>query len=260
MNPLITLTTDFGTRDPYVASIKGVILSLCHDARLVDLSHDIAPGDVRECALFLRAAVPYFPEDTIHVVVVDPGVGTQRKAIAARINAQTFVCPDNGVLTLIESAFELECAFELENSALHLRDPSHTFHGRDIFACVAAHIASGTPLEDVGPELSALERLPWPSPSRIGLEELVGEVVHVDRFGNLITNIHRDDFSSCETIEIQVGPLSLATLSQTYGDVDIGKSLALIGSTDYLEIAINGENAARSLSLGCGAKVSLKTR
>lgn len=260
MSPLITLTSDFGTRDPYVATIKGVILSVCHNATLVDLSHDIAPGDICECALFLSAAVPHFPEDTIHLVVVDPGVGTPRKAIVARLNSQSFVCPDNGVLTLLDDVHGLERAYEITNGDLQRPNPSHTFHGRDIFAPVAAHLACGTPLEDVGPELHTLDRLAWPSPSHNGSDEVMGEVIHIDRYGNLITNIHHDDISSFDSVEIRIGTLTLDKISRTYADVDAGARVALIGSTDRLEVSINGENAARTLSLNRGEKVWVRCR
>ena len=186
--PVVTLTTDFGTRDSYAAQLKGVLLARCARLRVIDLTHDIAAHDVLEGALFLAGAVPAFPPGTVHLAVVDPGVGGARRRVAVEAAGQRIVCPDNGLLTLLAREHPIEAAHELTNPDLRREPVSATFEGRDVFAPAAAHLACGGALADLGPPVTGLARLdvPEPEPTADGAR---GEVMHIDRFGNAITNI-----------------------------------------------------------------------
>ena len=254
MTPLITLTTDFGTRDCYVAAMKGVIARRCPEARILDLTHDIPPQDVGEAAFFLAGACPWFPPGTIHVVVVDPGVGTARRALAARIGEQFFVCPDNGVLTLLARDAPVD-AHEIASPAFKLPDISATFHGRDLFAPAAAALAGGRTLDEAGPPADKLVMLPWPEPRWNG-NLLQGEVVHVDRFGNAVTNIHRTHLEGRgRPTKIVAGSCRVAHIHAAYGDVPADTPLALSGSADLLEISVNQGHAADAFTLAPGTPV-----
>lgn len=257
MSPVITLTSDFGYRDPWTAAMKGVILSIAPEARILDLSHGIAPQRILEGALFLAATVPYFPEGTIHVAVVDPGVGTARRPVIARCAGQLVVFPDNGLLTLLERSHPIEATVVIENKDFMAALPSATFHGRDIFAPAAAHLALGTPLESFGPEAGDLVRIPVPEATLDPEGQLHGEVIHVDRFGNCITNIGRDMVPGDSDYRVQVAAATLPGIQRTYGDVPPGTLLALFGSSGHLEIAIAMDSAARTLELRAGAPVTL---
>ncbi|MBI5093818.1 MAG: SAM-dependent chlorinase/fluorinase [Candidatus Hydrogenedentes bacterium] len=257
MSRLITLTTDFGSRDPYMASVKGVILSRCPDARIVDLSHEIAAGDIREGALFLAAALPHFPEDAIHFAVIDPGVGASRNAIAARFAHFIVVCPDNGLLTLVSRNMPILEARVITNPAVMLKTISATFHGRDIFAPVAAALASGTPFSELGPVTSKLVTLDLPTPERLSTGVIRGEIIHVDRFGNLITNVRRATISDSKPREFRAGKYTWIELSRTYADAAPGSSIVLFGSADYLEIAVHLGSAAATLGLTRGDAVQV---
>lgn len=182
--PLVTLTTDFGTRDPYVAAMKGVIATLCPPARIVDLSHELPAQDIHAAAFFLAGAVPYFPPETVHVIVVDPGVGTARLPLAVRAGGQYFVCPDNGLLTLVLRTLSLEAAYTIANPDFMRSNISATFHGRDIFAPAAASLAAGASIAEIGAPVEKLVPLDVPEP-RIAGGKVTGEIAHVDRFGKL---------------------------------------------------------------------------
>lgn len=255
--PLITLTTDFGTRDPWVAAMKGVIYSLAPGATITDLTHGIAPQDILEGALFLAGAVPYFPADTIHVVVVDPGVGTDRLPVIVRCAGQTLIGPDNGLLTLLQRRYPVDAAHRIENPEFMLRETSRTFHGRDIFAPAAAHAALGRPLADFGPPVPELKRIDIPEPSSDAEGQLHGEIIHVDHFGNCITNILRDMVPADSDYRVQVAAKTLPAILHTYGDVSPGTLLALFGSTGHLEIAMAMDSAVDALQLHPGSPVTL---
>lgn len=255
--PVITLSSDFGYRDPWTAAMKGAILRIAPDARILDLSHGIAPQNILEGALFLAAAVPGFPEGAIHVAVVDPGVGTARRPIIARCAGQFIVCPDNGLLTLLERSHPIEGAVVIENPAFTAATPSATFHGRDIFAPAAAHLSLGTPLADFGPEATEWVRIPIPEATLDADGQLHGEIIHVDRFGNCITNIYRDMVPGEVPYRVQVAAATLPGILRTYGDVPPGTLLALFGSSGHLEIAMAMDSAARSLQLDPGTPVTL---
>jgi len=256
--PLITLLTDFGTQDAYVASMKGVILSLNPQAVLVDLTHEIPPQDVRAGALNLAAAAPYFPPDTIHLAVVDPGVGSSRRALAARCRNQFWVGPDNGLFHLIftQASFSI---VSLENPRYFRPQVSSTFHGRDIFAPVAAHLSLGVDLARFGPDLTGPVSLDLPAP-RFTPEAISGEIIYVDRFGNLISNIRAAELLAWlgdRDLNLTAGPLAMRGLARTYSDAAPGTCLALVGSHGFLEIACSGDNAARRLNAGVGLPVAL---
>lgn len=252
--PIITLLTDFGHQDPYVAAMKGVILSLNPDAVLVDVTHAVPPQDIIAGAFLLGEAAPYFPPGTIHLAVVDPGVGTSRRGLAAKAGDQFWVGPDNGLFHLVfHRTTDLDMV-SVENRAYFRETLSNTFHGRDIFAPVAAHLSLGTPLHAFGPPLSDPVALPWPEAS-FSPEAVRGEIIYVDGFGNLVTNIRGSEllpWLGGSPHVIILGSLTLKGLVRTYGDVAQGEFLALIGSHGYLEIACAQGNAARRLGMSAG--------
>lgn len=255
---VITLTTDFGARDPYVAAMKGVILSRCPGVAILDLTHDIAPQNVVEGALFLAGAAPWFPPGTVHIAVVDPGVGTARRPVAIAWRGQFLVGPDNGLFTLLLDQSAAEAAHVISNPAFILDTVSATFHGRDVFAPAAAALAVGADIAEAGPAAGALHRLPLPKPVRRPDGGIDGEIIHVDRFGNCISNISAEGFDTARPWRVQAGDVRFARIHRTYGDVAPSEALALFGSGGYLEIAVNGGNAERVLGLSRGAPVSLE--
>lgn len=241
--PIITLTTDFGMRDPYVAAMKGVLRQFCPDAVIDDLTHDIAPQDVLEAALFLEAAVPWYPENAVHLVVVDPGVGTARRSVAVRAGGHFFVAPDNGLLSLWLGQHKLEWVYKISPLAPGVGNISNTFHGRDIFAPAAAWLANGGDPHALGEPAACLQQLDVPMPAVCG-DHISGVIIHIDRFGNCMTNIRRGDVVVSPGCKVHVGKSALP-LCGTYGDVAPGVPLALFGSSGRLEIAVNQGNAAR---------------
>ena len=234
--------------------MKGVLLSQCPGVQVIDLTHDIAPHDVTEAALFLAAALPHFPQEAVHVVVVDPGVGTERRGLAVRAGGQQIVCPDNGVLTLLVRNHPIEEAYAITNREWMAQDVSPTFHGRDVFAPVAARLAQGNPMHDVGEPISDIVHLDLPAPKRID-GGVAGQVIHIDRFGNAVTNIPDgllDGFTG-----LSVGDHTIDQLMDTYGDAPPGFPIALVGSTGHLEIALNQGNARKELGLEVGTPVTI---
>lgn len=260
MSTILTLTTDFGLRDAYVAAMKGTILSIHPASRLVDITHDISPQDVMEAAFVLRQAVPYFPAGTIHLVVVDPGVGTERRAVALRSGGHTFVGPDNGLFPLLLDGTVPDALVVLDRPE-HWRtnDPRTTFHGRDVFAPVAAHLAAGRTLHEVGTPTTTLTPLHWALPID-DTQGIRGWVVHVDHFGNCITNIPQALFErqrQRRALKCFVGNAILATVHPTYADAEVGEPLLLFGSSDFLEIAVNTGNASDLLDIRKGTPVNI---
>lgn len=260
MASLLTLTTDFGTRDAYVAAMKGTILRICPDARLIDITHEIAPQDVMEAAFVLREAVPYFPDDAVHLVVVDPGVGTERRSIALQHGQRRFVGADNGLFDLLLDDETPDALVELDRPAFwRTGAPSTTFHGRDIFAPAAAHLAEGRPLDAIGTPIDALKPLHWALPIT-DEQGIRGWVVHVDHFGNAITNIPRtllDEHRRGRALKCFAGNAILKSVESTYGNVAEGEPLLLVGSSDHLEIAVNGGNASELLDIRKGTPVNI---
>lgn len=255
--PLITLTTDFGWRDSYVAQMKGVILSIDPNGRITDLSHDIARHDITEGALFLAGALPFFPPGTINVAVVDPGVGSSRNPIVASLGDQYLVCPDNGLLTLVARELKIKAIHIIENKDYMRGEISATFHGRDIFAPAAAHLANGVPLESFGPKSDDYVTLDIGEPSSSSKNHVDGVVIHVDRFGNSITNIRPRNLQNREAGTIRCGPCEMEGIKRTYADVPRGKEVALYGSSGFLEIAVNTGNAADIFGLRPGTRVQV---
>jgi len=256
---VITLTTDFGARDWFVGAMKGVLLGIQPKATIVDLAHDIPGGNIRSAAFSLLAGCSFFPKGTVHLAVVDPGVGGPRQAIAVETTRHFFVGPDNGVLSFALEREIIKSIVQLQNDDFFLKAISRTFHGRDIFAPVAAHLSKGVPIEKLGTALDKYEKLDWPR-AQVRQDQVKGEVVYVDRFGNLITNIseehlrHFDD-KPCEVFS---GSKRLCPIAPFYGAVAVGRPLAVTGSTGFLEIAINGGSAAERFQLGVGGRLSVK--
>jgi S-adenosylmethionine hydrolase len=259
--PVIALLTDFGTRDHYAGTMKGVALGICPDATLVDISHDLPPHDVVAGALELAASYKYFPPGTVFLVVVDPGVGSGRRGIAAEVGDYKFVAPDNGVLTAVIDDHAPKKIVELSERRYARPTVSRTFEGRDRFAPAAAWLAKGIELTALGRPAGAIHRLDLPQPE-VDTDHIAGEVLRVDRFGNLITNIDRKTFDKLAgaSLEIRVGSHQIAKVVSTYADAPPGEVVALFGSTDHLEIAANGASAATALDLGRAAPVHVARR
>ncbi len=269
MDAIITFTTDFGLADAYVAAMKGVVLGINPRARLVDICQSIRPQDISQAAFVLSTACGFFPQRTIHVVVVDPGVGTERRAIVLRTPEADFVAPDNGVLTYIIEPYvsgkavdgyqtlQGAEAFAITDSRFWRSPVSPTFHGRDIFAPVAAHLSLGTPPAEFGEPVSSLVVLPLPVPGRMPDGTLVGHIIHVDSFGNLITSIKSGDLpGEAGEITVEVGGEKIHGLSATYGSAD--GLLALIGSSERLEISLKNGDASAFLKVGIGEELKIK--
>ena len=257
--PVIALLTDFGTRDHYAGTMKGVALGICPDATLVDISHDIPPHDVLGGALELAASYKYFPAGTIFLAVVDPGVGSQRRALAADAGGYRFVAPDNGVLTLVFKETAPKRVVEITERRYARPTVSRTFEGRDRFAPAAAWLAKGIELTGLGRTLTTWHTLSVPEPAPTA-NQIIGEVLRVDRFGNLVTNIDRrtfDRFADAGGIDIAAGPHAVARVVATYAEAEPGEVCALFGSTEQLEIAVNGGSAAERLHLERGAGVTV---
>ncbi|MDE0553357.1 MAG: SAM-dependent chlorinase/fluorinase [Candidatus Poribacteria bacterium] len=258
--PIITLTTDFGTSDAYVGVMKGVILNINPDVHIVDITHAVPPQDVHEAAFLIHSAHRYFPEGTIHIIVVDPGVGSDRRAIAYQTERASFVCPDNGILSYLLQETESEeeqsrNVVAIQNRAYFLPEVSQTFHGRDIFAPVAAHLSLGVPLADFGRSVQDLVRLRIPAFS-VSDDKLTGQIIKIDRFGNTITNIPEDALPrSAFTYEIRIGQTRLTRINRAYAESEVGELLAIVGSFGMLEIAVNGGDAAERLGLKRGDSV-----
>jgi S-adenosyl-L-methionine hydrolase (adenosine-forming) len=255
VRPLIALLTDFGTRDHYVGTMKGVILGICPDAALVDITHEIAPQDVVTGALELAAAHQFFPDRTVFLCVVDPGVGSSRRAIAVSAGRHRFVAPDNGLLSLV--ADEAATVVELANARYALPVVSRTFEGRDRFAPAAAWLASGVELTQLGPRVDALARVHVPL-ARVSDRSIDGEVLRVDRFGNLVTNIFAaplELMAESSGVTVTIAGRTAGGVVAAYAEIPDGELGALIGSTGQLEIAAGGGSAAALLGCGRGSPV-----
>jgi len=277
MGPIITLLTDFGLADGYVGAMKGVILTIHPQAAVVDISHAIPAQDLRSAAWVLYTAYDAFPRRTIHCVVVDPGVGGQRRAIAVEAGGYTFVAPDNGVLSYVLSREPLGMAVELTNPRFHRHPVSRTFHGRDIFAPAAAYVSRGVPLGELGTLLPLDQLVTWPlpHPERRPDGSLVGHILHIDRFGNCVTDLRMTEEEDVllltnppsgeerpieiprRRMHLEVGERALFGISRTYADGSPGEFLALIGSSGHLEIALVKGNAAQTLGLIVGDPITI---
>jgi S-adenosylmethionine hydrolase len=255
----ISLTTDFGTRDWFVGTMKGIILGIAPQAIVVDLTHEVSPGDICGGAFALAAGCQFFPKRTVHLAVADPGVGSVRKAIAVQTADYFFVGPDNGVLSFALARERINAIHQLANDEFFRPSVSRTFHGRDVFAPVAAHLSRGVAIEKLGPALTDFVRLDWPQPEvRAGVVR--GEVVYVDRFGNLITNLDAASVAGfgAKPCEVFARRKRLCPVAPFYGAVDVGRPLAVVGSTGFLEIAVNGASAADKFGMGVGVQISVR--
>ncbi len=251
----ITLLTDFGYRDGYVGAMKGVVASIAPDAVVDDVAHDLTQGDVPAAAWELHRYWRLYPEGTVHVVVVDPGVGSGRRALAAEVDGRFLVGPDNGVFSHVLREAETARVVALTRTDFFLPRVSRTFHGRDVFAPVGAHLARGVDLDALGPPVENPTRLVWPEPTRDG-GSIHGEVVHVDRFGNLVTNVPGDWVPA--TSLVWVGDRVAGSALRTYADVDPGELLALVGSVDLLEVSVRDGSAADMLEARRGTPVRVE--
>ncbi len=261
-NPWITLTTDFGAESAYVGAMKGVILSYHPEARLVDITHAIPPQEIRMAALVIAESTPYFPAGTIHVVVVDPGVGTDRALLYAEVGNQRYLAPDNGVLTLVVKRSGLGRAIRLEERRYWRERVSATFHGRDILAPVAAQLARGLDPGVLGPRVERLKLIDWPEP-RIFPDRIEGQVIAVDSFGNLITNIeegHIGQLGPRDRLLVEIGQWQIEGISRTYGQHPPGRVVSLIGSGGWLEVAVVCGNAAEVTGLGVDSTVRVRLK
>lgn len=269
LSGIITLTSDFGLEDSYVGTMKGVMLGIAPRAQLIDITHAIAPQDIHQAAYTVQTFYPYFPPGTVHLIVVDPGVGGVRRAVALSTPEAHFVAPDNGVLTyvwrdaLARWGAEACSVVELTERRFWLPQVSNTFHGRDIFAPVAAHLASGVSPASLGERLPALTEatLEQPGPGRNG--ELVGRIIQIDHFGNCITNItpqHLEPIGRPDAITVKIIDQHIAGLSRTYAEGEPGTLIALFGSSNRLELAVCNGSAAQTLGAGVGDTVKVFPR
>lgn len=256
---LITLTTDFGTKDHFAGTMKGVILGIAPRARIVDITHEIEPFSVNQAAFEIAQAWRYFPKKTVHVVVIDPGVGTARRPILAEAGGHFFIAPDNGVLSMIYDASPHKVRI-ISNQKLMLKSVSRTFHGRDVFAPAAAHLARGIKAAVFGKTIQDYVRSTGFRPQKLSANVWSGIILKVDRFGNLITNLHIGDVPEVRTrpIELRVGLRKIHRLALAFADADIGEWFAIVGSSGYIEIAANQASAAQLLGCSAGAPVELE--
>lgn len=255
---IITLTTDFGSSDHFAGTMKGVILGIQPMAQIIDITHEIQPFEITEAAFVISQAYSFFPKGTIHVVVVDPGVGSTRRPIVAEMGGQYFVAPDNGVLSMVFSR-EQPKVRHVTNEKYFLQPVSRTFHGRDIFAPVAAHLSRGVPPARFGKLIDDHLRLSFEKPNRTARRVWTGMVLKADRFGNLITNLHIDEFPEVKIrpFEINAGVEKVTRLAQTFSEANPGELFVIVGSSGYLEVAANQDSAAKLLGCGAGSPVEL---
>jgi S-adenosylmethionine hydrolase len=254
---MITLTSDFGLKDPYVAEMKGVIFTINPHALIVDVTHGVEKFNIRMGAFMLASAAPYFPKGTVHLAVVDPGVGTERRAILVQTKHGFFVGPDNGLLMLAAQKLGIEQTYELTNPKFMLPQVSSIFHGRDVFAPVATYLDMGIKPSEFGPEI-----IDATIPKFVMLEQrngsFVAEVLHVDSFGNIITNIKQKDVNDAKKVKINIPNISLTlAIRKTYAEANSREPIALIGSHGFLEIAINQASAAEKFHVKDGEKIQV---
>ena len=256
---VITLTTDFGLTDPFVGIMKGVLASRAPGVPVIDVSHGVPAQDVLAAALVLRHAVPYFPTGSVHVAVVDPGVGTERRALCVETVGGALVGPDNGVLSLAASALEIRRIVHLTEERFFLSQRSRTFHGRDVFAPVAAALATGTPAVTLGETVAEMTHVSVPAVRRDG-ERLAGAVIYVDRFGNLATNVDAAALAPfpADAVRVRIADRAIAGVRASYGAVERGALVAVVNSWGLLEIAARDGSAAAQLAVGTGTPVIIE--
>jgi len=254
---MITLTSDFGLKDSYVAEMKGVIMSINPKSTVIDITHEINKFDIKMGAFILASAINFFPKGSIHVAVIDPGVGTTRRCLLVETKKSFLIGPDNGVLSLAAQNQGIEHIYEIENSDYILSNISSTFHGRDIFASVAAHLDMGIEPKMIGPEIDKLKRPDFTKTVDIN-DSILGEVLHIDNFGNIITNIILKESSEIEKVKLRMSNKQFELVfARTYGQVKTQHPMALIGSHNFLEIAVNQGNAAEKFNIKIGDEVEV---
>jgi S-adenosyl-L-methionine hydrolase (adenosine-forming) len=253
--PILTLTTDFGTSDHYVGALKGVILSICPEARIVDICHHVTPFEIAEGAYTIAQSYAFFPKRTVHVVVVDPGVGTARRPIVVEAAGQFFVGPDNGVFSMVY-AREKHRVRLIANDRYFRKPVSATFHGRDIFAPVAAHLATGVESARMGEPIQDYLRQDWAQPQQNGQGAWSGRILKIDRFGNIVTNFQVRDFPD-KQLAITIGRHKISALAMNYAESRPGELFLIVGSSGYLEVSVNQGSAAKRLGCKAGAPATL---
>jgi len=253
---IITLLTDFGYKDNFVGVVKGVILGINPKVHVVDLCHEVEPQDIMGAAFALKTAYKYFPKDTIHIVIIDPGVGSGRLPILVKTKDYYFIGPDNGVLSLALEEQEIEGIVYLDNYEFHLRPVSNTFHARDIFAPVAVHLSKGISYQLFGKGVKVYKKIKLPKP-KIKPHLISGEIIYIDRFGNLFTNISQDIKDKIKRPKIIIKNKLIRGLKSSYAQARPGKLLAIWGSSGFLEIAVNSGNAKENLGAKIGEKVEI---
>jgi len=256
-SPLITLITDFGLEDVYVGVMKGVILGINPNCRIIDITHSISPHDIYGAMFAIQSSYKYFPSGTIHLIVVDPGVGTNRRVIVVKTEKYYFVCPDNGLISMIINEEGPHKIYEVTNKEIFLKKISYTFQGRDIFAPVASYLSVGMHPEKMGREINDPVIIKLPKPS-VKDDKIYGEVIHIDRFGNLITNIPETLFKPEKALKITIGKYLVDRFVRTYQEAPPDKLVALIGSTNTVEISKKEKNTAQELNLKKGEKVTIE--
>jgi S-adenosylmethionine hydrolase len=256
--PILTLTTDFGLSDHYVGVMKGVILGICPQAQIVDVTHGVTPFEITEGAYLIAQAYRFFPPKTVHVVVVDPGVGTARRPILMEAAGQYFIAPDNGVLSMVYSREKHK--IRLISNERYFREPvSRTFHGRDIFAPVAAHLCAGVLPSKLGKPIEDYLRPAFEKPMRTGKRTWNGRILKLDRFGNIITNFRAGDFPNLEqrSFMMQIGSQEISVITRNYTQAGPGELFVIVGSSGYLEVSVNQGSAAKLIGCETGAAAEL---
>ncbi len=262
MRPIVTLTTDFGLNDHYVGAMKGVILNINPDAEVVDICHSVQSYDVLDGALTIWQAYSYFPAGTVHVVVVDPGVGTPRRPLLVDSGRYQFIAPDNGVLSFVYDQEERVTVREVTAEHYYLRPVSATFHGRDVFAPIAAYVSKGTTLSMLGDVIADYARSSIPRPKAVGERTIKALVLKVDKFGNLVTNIRPDDIPALfqtpsPSFRMAVGKGEIRALRSTFAEGKAGEPIAIVGSMGFIEIVCNRGSAAMTLAAGKGSDITV---
>lgn len=263
--PIITFSSDFGSRGPYVGAVKGTILQICPRARIVDISHEISSHNILEAAFNLACSYAYFPAGTIHLAVVDPGVGSERRGIAVSTDRYRFVGPDNGLFTLVYRREKVKQVISIESERHYRKTVSSTFHGRDVFGPAAAWMACGTAPDQLGPEVTDWHRLPLNLLQREESGQVAAVVLQVDRFGNVITSVHDHELRDLlgyqpELVEFSAGGRRIGRRCRTYAEAPAGEIVYLKGSSGYYEMAVSEQSAARILGLKVGDPVQVKIR
>jgi hypothetical protein len=256
--PILTLTTDFGLTDHFAGTMKGVILGICPAAQIVDISHGVTPFEIAEGAYLIAQAWRYFPKKTVHVVVVDPGVGTARRPILVEAGGHYFLGPDNGVLSMVY-LHEKSKVRHVSNEKYFRHPVSHTFHGRDIFAPVGAHLAAGVTPARIGKVMQDYLKPEFEKPHRAGKRTWIGRILKIDRFGNIITNFHVSDFGDLETrnFTLALGPQEVTALARNYAECAPGELFLILGSSGYYEVSLHQGSAAKHVKCEPGAAIEL---